>query len=29
LHALGITMRHWRETIPPYLAELRNMGKLI
>jgi dTDP-4-dehydrorhamnose reductase len=28
LHALGITMRHWRETIPPYLAELRSMGKL-
>jgi dTDP-4-dehydrorhamnose reductase len=29
LHALGITMRHWRETIPPYLSELRSMGKLI
>ena len=28
LHALGITVRHWREALPPYLAELRKMGKL-
>jgi dTDP-4-dehydrorhamnose reductase len=28
LHALGITMRHWREALPPYLDELRRMGKL-
>jgi dTDP-4-dehydrorhamnose reductase len=28
LHALGITVRHWREALPPYLAELRQMGKL-
>jgi dTDP-4-dehydrorhamnose reductase len=28
LHAHGITMRHWRESLPPYLAELRKMGKL-
>ncbi len=29
LHALGIRMRHWHETIPPYLAELRQIGKLV
>jgi dTDP-4-dehydrorhamnose reductase len=28
LHALGITVRHWRDALPPYLAELRKMGKL-
>jgi dTDP-4-dehydrorhamnose reductase len=28
LHALGITVRHWREALPPYLAELRTNGKL-
>jgi dTDP-4-dehydrorhamnose reductase len=28
LHALGITVRHWREALPPYLAELRKIGKL-
>jgi dTDP-4-dehydrorhamnose reductase len=28
LQALGITVRHWREALPPYLAELRQMGKL-
>ena len=28
LHTLGITVRHWREALPPYLAELRQMGKL-
>ena len=28
LHGLGITLRHWREALPPYLAELRKMGKL-
>jgi dTDP-4-dehydrorhamnose reductase len=28
LHALGITVRHWREALPPYLAELRTIGKL-
>jgi dTDP-4-dehydrorhamnose reductase len=28
LNALGITVRHWREALPPYLAELRKMGKL-
>jgi dTDP-4-dehydrorhamnose reductase len=28
LHALGITVRHWREALPPYLAELRKKGKL-
>jgi dTDP-4-dehydrorhamnose reductase len=28
LHALGITVRHWREALPPYLAELRSIGKL-
>jgi dTDP-4-dehydrorhamnose reductase len=28
LHALGITVRHWREALPPYLVELRQMGKL-
>jgi dTDP-4-dehydrorhamnose reductase len=28
LHALGIKVRHWREALPPYLDELRQMGKL-
>jgi dTDP-4-dehydrorhamnose reductase len=28
LHALGIKVRHWREALPPYLEELRQMGKL-
>ena len=28
LHALGISVRHWREALPPYLAELRTNGKL-
>ena len=28
LHALGIEVRHWREALPPYLEELRQMGKL-
>jgi dTDP-4-dehydrorhamnose reductase len=28
LHALGITVRPWRDALPPYLAELRQMGKL-
>jgi dTDP-4-dehydrorhamnose reductase len=28
LHALGITVRHWREALPPFLAELRTNGKL-
>lgn len=28
LNALGIRVRHWREALPPYLAELRTMGKL-
>lgn len=28
LHALGLQVRHWQETLPPYLEELRQMGKL-
>jgi dTDP-4-dehydrorhamnose reductase len=28
LHRLGISLRDWRETIPPYLEELRVLGKL-
>jgi dTDP-4-dehydrorhamnose reductase len=28
LNALGIKVRHWREALPPYLEELRQMGKL-
>jgi dTDP-4-dehydrorhamnose reductase len=28
LHALGIKVRDWREALPPYLHELRQMGKL-
>src|ERR1700674_1959693 len=28
LHALGINVRHWREALPVYLEELRQMGKL-
>jgi dTDP-4-dehydrorhamnose reductase len=28
LHALGIKVRHWKEAIPPYLEELRQLGKL-
>ncbi len=28
LNALGIHVRHWRDTLPPYLEELRRMGKL-
>jgi hypothetical protein len=28
LNALGIHVRHWRDTLPPYLDELRKMGKL-
>jgi dTDP-4-dehydrorhamnose reductase len=28
LNSLGISMRHWRETIPPYLEELRALGKM-
>jgi dTDP-4-dehydrorhamnose reductase len=28
LHALGIQVRHWQEALPPYLEELRQMGKL-
>jgi dTDP-4-dehydrorhamnose reductase len=28
LHAFGITVRHWREALPPYLADLRKLGKL-
>jgi dTDP-4-dehydrorhamnose reductase len=28
LHALGINVRHWRETLPPYLEDLRQLGKL-
>lgn len=28
LHALGIKVRHWREALPDYLEELRQMGKL-
>ncbi|MDP9338865.1 MAG: dTDP-4-dehydrorhamnose reductase [Acidobacteriota bacterium] len=28
LHAFGIKVRHWREALPPYLEELRQMGKL-
>lgn len=28
LHALGIKVRHWQEALPPYLDELRQMGKL-
>jgi dTDP-4-dehydrorhamnose reductase len=29
LHVLGITVRHWREALPQYLDELRQMGKLV
>lgn len=28
LNRLGIHLRHWRETIPPYLEELRGLGKV-
>jgi dTDP-4-dehydrorhamnose reductase len=28
LHSLGISLRPWRETIPPYLEERRESGKL-
>jgi dTDP-4-dehydrorhamnose reductase len=28
LNALGIHVRHWREALPPYLDELRKIGKL-
>ena len=28
LHALGITVRHWRDALAVYLDELRHMGKL-
>jgi dTDP-4-dehydrorhamnose reductase len=28
LDALGIKVRHWREALPPYLEELRQIGKL-
>jgi dTDP-4-dehydrorhamnose reductase len=28
LHALGIKVRHWQHALPPYLEELRQMGKL-
>ena len=28
LNALGIHVRHWREALPPYLEELRKIGKL-
>jgi hypothetical protein len=28
LHALGIHVRHWKEALADYLAEMRRMGKL-